>query len=210
MKGLSKVEVLALRGLRLPPIALKGLQRAGICCQPAISIEFLKQAQCYVIRGVESGGAVPRFGAYCAFVNVRGGPLNTVQPVATLAVNGFHAAILSPEFVRIQIFRSEQHCELLLTQHTLVSNEGKVRPTLSNSVMFHGAHGRLEWELWGKDSRLQGMVAPTFYSRSGEQVLPPDCFHDAVLRVTAGACCVGCRHAHVAGSARQIDGEQLQ
>jgi hypothetical protein len=208
MKGLSKVEVLALRGLRLPPVALKGLQRAGVCCQPAISIEFQQQARCYVIRGIESGGAVPRFGAYCAFVNVRGGPLHMIQPVATVAVNGFHAAILSPEFVRVQIFRSELHCELLLTQHTLVSKEGKVRPTLSNSVMFHSAHGRLEWELWGKDSRLLSMVAPTFYSRSGEQVLPPDCFHDAVLRVTAGACCVGCRHAHVAGSARQIDGEQ--
>jgi hypothetical protein len=125
-----------------------------------------------------------------------------------VGVNGFHAAVLSAEFVRIQIFRSDHHCELLLTQHTLVSKEGKVRPALSNSVMFHSEHGRLEWELWGKDSRLQGMVAPTFYNRSGEQVLPSDCLHDAVLRVTAGACCVGCRHAHVAGSARQIDGEQ--
>jgi hypothetical protein len=209
MKVLSKVEVLALRGLRLPAIALKGLQRAGICCQPAISIEFQQQARCYVIRGLESGGAVPRLGTYCAFVDVRGGLLTTVQSVATVGVNGFHAAILSPEFARIQIFRSEHHCELLLTQHTLVSNEGKVRPALSNSVLFYSAHGRLEWELWGNDSRLQGMVVPTFYSRSGEQLLPPDCFHDAVLRVTAGACCVGCRHAHVAASARQIDGEQL-
>jgi hypothetical protein len=209
MKELSKVEVLALRGLRLPAMALKGLQRAGIYCQPAISIEFQQQARCYVIRGIESGGAVPRLGAYCAFVNVRGGPLHMIHPVATVAVNGFHAALLSPEFVRIQIFRSALHYELLLTQHTLVSKEGKVRPTLSNSVMFHSAHGRLEWELWGKDSRLQGMVAPAFYSRSGEQVLPPDSLHDAVLRVTAGACCVGCRHAHVAGSASQIDGEQL-
>jgi hypothetical protein len=210
MKELSKVEVLGLRGLRLPAMALKGLQRAGICCQPAISIEFQQQARCYVIRGIESGGAVPRLGAYCAFVNVRGGPLHMIQPVATVAVNGFHVGVLSPEFVRIQIFRSELHCELLLTQHTLVSKEGKTRPALENSVIFHGAHGQLEWELWGKDSRLQCIVALTFYSRSGEQVLPPDCFHDAVLRVTAGACCVGCRHAHVASSARQIDGEQLQ
>jgi hypothetical protein len=126
-----------------------------------------------------------------------------------VAVNGFHAGVFSPEFVRIQIFRSEQHCELLVTRHNLVLKESKTRPALSNSVMFHSAHGRLERELWGKDSRLQGMVAPTFYSRSGEQVLPPDCFHDAVLRVTDGACCVGCRHAHVAGSVSQIDGEQL-
>lgn len=209
MKGLSKVEVLALRGLRLPPIALKGLQRAGIYCQPAVSIEFQQQARCYVIRGVESGGAVPRLGAYCAFVNVHGGPLNTVQSVATMAVNGFHAAIFSTEFVRVQIFRSDLHCELLLTHHSLVLKEGKTRPALCNSVLFHGGYGRLEWELWSKDSRLQGMVAPTFYNRSGEQMLPPDCLHDAVLRVTAGACCVGCRHVHVAGSGSQIHGEQL-
>jgi hypothetical protein len=126
MKGLSKAEVLALRGLRLPAAALKGLLRTGIYCQPAISIEFQQQARCYVIQGVESGGAVPRLGAYCAFVNVRGGSLTTVQSVATVTVNGFHAAILSAECVRVQIFRSEHHCELLLTQHTLVSNEGKV------------------------------------------------------------------------------------
>lgn len=209
MKGLSKVEVLALRGLRLPPMALKGLQRAGVYCQPAISIEFQQQARCYVIRGVESGGAVPGLGAYCGFVNVRGGPLARVQFVATAAVNGFHAAILSPELVRVQMFRSEQHCELLLTLHTLVVKEGKVRPTLSNSVLFHGVHGKLEWDLWGKDSRLRGVVVPNFYSKSGEQVLPPDCFHDAVLRATAGAYCVGCRHAHVVGSGSQLDEEQL-
>lgn len=208
MKGLSKVEVLALRGLRLPAAALKGLQRAGVYCQPAISIEFHQQGRCYVIRGVESGGAVPRLGAYCAFVDVRGGPPTTVQSVATVTVNGFHAAILSPEVVRVQIFRSEQHCELLLTHHSLVLKEGKVRPTLSNSVLFHGAHGRLEWELWGKDSRLRGMVVANFYSKSGEQVLPPDSFHDAILRTTVGACCVGCRHAHLAGSAGQTDREQ--
>ena len=77
MKGLSKIEVLALRGLRLPAVALKGLQRAGIYCQPAISIEFQQQSRCYVIRGVESGGALPRLGAYCAFVGVRGGSLHS-------------------------------------------------------------------------------------------------------------------------------------
>ena len=209
MKALSKIDVLALRGLRLPIVALKKLQRAGIYCQPAISIEFKQQQRCYVIRGVESGGAVPQLGAYCAFVDVRGGPLATVHSVATIAVNGLHAALLSPEFIRVQIFRYEKHCELLLTHHNLVLQEGKTRSALCNSVLFHGVHGRLEWDLWGKDSPLQGMVAPTFYNRSGEQMLPPDCLHDAVLRATAGACCVGCRHAHVAGSGSQIHGEQL-
>ena len=200
MKGLNKVEVVALRGLRLPTAALKGLQQAGVYCQPSVSIEFQEQARRYVIRGVESGGAVSRWGAYCAFVDARGGSLHTALPVATIAVNGLHAAILSPEFVRVQIFRSNHHCELLLTRHALVYQDGKLRPALSNSVLFHGVHGRLDWDLWGKDSRLSGMVIPDFYSKSGEQMLPPDCFHDAVLRATAGACCVGCRHAHVSGS----------
>src|ERR1043166_82630 len=84
MKGLSKIEVLALRGLRLPPIALKGLQRAGIYCQPSISIEFQQQAGSCGIPGVESGGAVPELGMCCAFSDVRGGPLITVQSVATV------------------------------------------------------------------------------------------------------------------------------
>ena len=208
MKALNRIEVVALRGLRLPSAAIKGLQRAGIYSQPAISIEFQQQARCYVIRGIESGGAVPRLGAYCAFVNVRGGSLATVQLVATVAVNGIHAAILSPEFIRVQIFRFELYCELLLTRHTLASRESKIRPTLSNSVLFHGVHGRLEFDLWDKDSRLRGMVVPTFYSKSGEQIVPPDHFHDAVLRATTGACCVGCRHAHVSGSVSAIGGEQ--
>jgi hypothetical protein len=198
--GLSKDDVLALRGLRLPSVALKGLYRLGIYCQPTISVEFQQQAGSYVIRGVESGGAVPGLGAYCAFVNEHGMPVARVQPVAALGVNGLHQAVLSSVFVRVQMFRSGHHYELLVTQHALVPTEGKARPALRNSVLFHGKHGVLEMKLWGKDSRLRGGVAPTFYSRSGEQIAPPDCFHDAIVRVTAGVCCVGCRHIHVTGS----------
>jgi hypothetical protein len=162
MTVLNKTEVLALRGLRLPPVVLKEIQRAGIYCQPAISIEYQRHAQRYLIRGVESGGAVSRLGLYCAFIDERGAPLTTVQPVSSVGVNGIHAAVLSPAFIRVQIVRSGRHYELLLTHHGLVSTEGKTRPSLSSSVLFHGQHGRLELELWGKDSCLRGTFGPFF------------------------------------------------
>lgn len=195
---LSQSEVLALRGLRLPPVALKAMQRAGIYCQPMVSIEFQKGADRYLIRGVESGGAVPGCGAYCAFADEHGAPPEIIQPIANVGVNGIHAASLSPVLVRAHMFRSERHYELLLTRHSLVSIPGKVRPALHNSVLFHSKYGVLDVELWGNQSNLRGVIAPTFYSRSGEQISAPDCFHDVILQVTAGVCCVGCRHSHVA------------
>jgi hypothetical protein len=197
---LTREEVLALRGLRLPSAALKGLQRAGIYCQPAISIEFQQTEQCYLIRGVESGGAIAQIGAYCGFVDDTGSPLSVFQTIHTVGVNGFHGAVFSPRLVRIHMFRTGTSYELLLTRHALVSREGKQRPAVQNSILFHGRHGTLEMELWRKDSRLRGMVAPVFYNRSGEQTAPSDQFHDAILRATAGACCCGCRHTHLLGS----------
>ena len=196
-KLLSGDEVLALRGLRLPSVALKGLQRAGIYCQPAISIEFQERARAYVIRGVESGGAVADIGAYCGFIDSNGAALSTLQAVNAVGVNGLHVAVLSPAFVRVQMFRAQTNYELLVTSHNLTSREGKARPALRNSILFHGKRGHLDTELWGRDSQLRGIVAPVFYSRSGEQMTAPDQYHDAIVRATAGACCVGCRHTHL-------------
>src|SRR5215510_3810766 len=91
---MTKEEVVALRGLRLPSAALKALQRAGIYCQPAISIEFQQSSQQYLIRGVESGGAVARIGAYCDFLYDPVGQHSIPQPVNAIGVNGLHAAVL--------------------------------------------------------------------------------------------------------------------
>jgi hypothetical protein len=197
---MTRDEVVALRGLRLPPAALKALQRAGIYCQPAISIEFQQSSQQYLIRGVESGGAVSQIGAYCGFLDGSAGPLSTHHPVTAIGVNGLHAAVGSTCLVRVQMFRSDTAYELLVTRHGLAAVEDKLRPKLHNSIMFHGKHGTLEMELWGKDRHLQEMVAPVFYNRSGEQIAAPDQFHDAILRVTAGVCCCGCRHTHLLNS----------
>lgn len=194
---LTRDEVLALRGLRLPPVALKRLQSAGIYCQPAISIEFQQGTQRYVIRGVESGGAVAPIGAYCGFVDNVGSSLNDFQTVNTVGVNGLHGITRSPSLVRVQMFRAATTYELLVTRHDLAPVEGKGRPSLHNSIVFHGRHGTLDMELWGKQRQLRGIVAAVFYSRNGGQVTAPDRFHDAILRATAGVCCVGCRHPHL-------------
>ncbi len=194
---LNKEEVLCLRGLRLSAISLKKLQRAGIYCQPAISIEFEQSAQRYVLRGVESGGAVSTIGAYCGFVGENGTPLISAQPVNSVAVNGLHLAVLSPVLVRIQLFRTGATCELLITHQSLSPVEAKTRPVLRSSVLFEGRHGRLEMELWGKDPQPKEIASPVFYSQSGEQITAPDRYHDTIVRVTAGACCIGCRQAHV-------------
>lgn len=201
---LTRDEVLALRGLRLPAVALKALKRAGIYCQPAISIEFQQAAQLYVIRGTESGGAVAQIGAYCGFVDDAGFPLSTLQAVHAIGVNGLHVAVLSPSFVRIQAFRAGTAYELLLTRHTLAPVQDKRRPTLQSSVLFHGKHGTLELELWRKDSHFRGSVAPVFYNRSGEQTAAPERFLGAVMQATAGACCCGCRHIHLLSSGEPL------
>ena len=197
---MTRDDVIGLRGLRLPAPGLKALQRAGIYCQPAISIEFQQASQQYFIRGVESGGAVPRIGAYCGFLDSSSGSPTTAHPVNAIGVNGLHAALLSVALTRIQMFRGETAYELLITAHRLIPVEGKRRPSLHNSILFHGRHGTLDMELWGKDEHLRGMVSPVFYNKSGEQIAAPDQFHDAILRVTAAVCCCGCRHTHLLNS----------
>jgi hypothetical protein len=56
----------ALHGLALPASVLRALQKRGIYCTPAVSLEHQHLAKRYVLRGVESGGAVPDMGRACA------------------------------------------------------------------------------------------------------------------------------------------------
>ena len=75
----ADTEVLARQGLRLPSITLKCLRTAGIYCQPSVSIEHQHLAKKYVLRGVESGGAVTEVGAYASFVDEHGSGLPWLQ-----------------------------------------------------------------------------------------------------------------------------------
>ena len=194
---LSREQVLALRGLRLPATALKQLHQAGIYCEPSISIEHQHLARKYVIRGVESGGAVAELGHCVSFVGTNGQWLSWLQRIDAVGRNGLHAVVVAPQFVRLQMFRRAQTYDLLITQHHLESPQEGRRPALQNKIIFHGINGVLASELWAKDSHFSGQVAPAFLTRSGEPLLVPEMFREAVCCITTAASCIGCRHCHL-------------
>ena len=194
-----ETDVLARQGLRLPAITLKRLRTAGIYCQPSASIEHLHVAKKYVLRGVESGGAVAEVGAYASFVDEQGNALPWLQRVDSIGVNGVHAIVVAPVLVRVQMLRIERTYDLLITRHRLAKSGDSERPRLESSVLFYGRRGSLEMELWGQDAAYRGTVCPVFYTRAGERVVLPNDFQDAATRITSAVCCLGCRHCHLLG-----------
>jgi len=194
-----ETDVLARQGLRLPAITLKCLRTAGIYCQPSISIEHQHLAKRYVLRGVESGGAVAEVGAYASFVDEQGNALPWLQRVDSIGVNGVHAIVVAPVLIRVQMLRIERTYDLLITRHQLAKTGDSQRPRLESAVLFYGRRGGLEMELWGKDAAFYGTVCPVFYTRAGERVVLPNDFQDAATRITSAVCCLGCRHCHLLG-----------
>lgn len=194
-----ETEVLARQGLRLPPITLKCLRTAGIYCQPSMSIEHQHLAKKYVLRGVESGGAVAEVGAYASFINEHGNALPWLQRVDSIGVNGVHAIVVAPVLIRVQMLRIERTYDLLITRHHLSESGDGHRPHVESSILFYGRRGSLEMELWGTDGAFRGTVCPVFYSRAGEHAVVPNDFQDAACRITSAACCMGCRHCHLLG-----------
>ena len=194
---LESREILTRQGLRFPAATLKHLRDVGIYCQPSVSIEHQHLARKYVLRGVESGGAVSEMGAYSSFVDEQGAPLAWLQRVDSIGVNGVHAVVVAPVLVRLEMLRVQHTYDLLITRHSLATPASGQRPQLQSAVLFYGRRGSLELELWGKDTDFRGSVCPVFYSRSGENALLPTQFQAAVARITAGVCCVGCRHCHL-------------
>jgi hypothetical protein len=196
-KAMNHNQLLALRGMRLPAITLRGLRTAGIYCQSSVSIEHQHLAKRYVLRGVESGGAVADLGAYCSFVNENGEPISWLQRVDSIAVNGVHAIVVAPVLLRVQMIRVRHTYDLLISKHALMAVTGAKRPTIQSSIVFYGRRGTLEMDLCGKDSRFSGTVRPLFFGRSGEPVEIPSMLEESILRVTSAVSCVGCRHSHL-------------
>ncbi|MGB6403893.1 MAG: hypothetical protein WBF26_13700 [Candidatus Sulfotelmatobacter sp.] len=194
-----EAEILAQQGLRLPSITLKGLRTAGIYCQPSVSIEHQHLAKKYVLRGVESGGAVAEVGAYASFVDEQGNALPWLQRVDSIGGNGVHAIVVAPALIRVQMLRIERTYDLLITRHQLAKSGDSRKPRLESSILFYGRRGGLEMELWGKDAAFRGTVCPVFYSRAGERLVLPNDFQDAATRITSAVCCRGCRHCHLLG-----------
>ncbi len=188
----------ALHGLELPASVLRALQKRGIYCTPGISLEHQHLAKRYVLRGVESGGAVSDMGRACAFVSPEGAPLPWLQSLDSIAVNGRHAIFLAESLVRVEMLRTVRTCELAITMHTLSHRPGRNRPEVATTLLFRGRDGVLPVDLWKEEHRaLRGKLTPIFYDRAGEVLHLPQRFEEAIRKVTAAVCCVGCKHSHV-------------
>jgi hypothetical protein len=188
----------ALHGLSLPASTLKALQNRGVYCTPGVSIEHQHLARRYVLRGVESGGAVVDMGRACAYLSSAGSPLAWLQAIDSIAVNGRHAIFIAESLVRIEMVRMFRTCELAISLHTLSLPPGRSRPEIASRPLFRGRDGALTLDLWREEHRaLRGDVAPVFYNRAGEIIGLPHRFEKAIKKITAAVCCIGCRHTHV-------------
>jgi hypothetical protein len=185
-------------GLSLPPATLKALQKRGIYCAPSVSVEHQHLAKRYVLRGVESGGAVADMGRACAFVAPDGQPLPWLQSIDSIAVNGRHSIYLGESLIRVEMLRVVRTYELAITLHSLSVSPGRIRPAISSKMIFRGRDGSLALELWKEGNRaLRGNVIPDFYSRGGETTALPSHLENAVRGITTAVCCIGCRHTHL-------------
>ena len=183
-------------GLRLTRQALRVLKERGIFAHSPVSLEHQHLAKRYVVRGLESGGAVADLGRYVTFTQEDGQPTQWLHPVEAIGVNGLHAVVVAPVLVRIEMLRTGRTYELLITQHRPgLTNDGK-RPLLETRLLFRGIHGRLDLDLSGKDKDKAGTVLPTFYSRAGEEVGIPKRFRPVVRAIVAAVYCNGCFHCH--------------
>ena len=192
----DKQDFLARRGIALARRVLRRLDEVGIFAQPSVSLEHQHLAGRYVVRGIESGGAVKEIGRYVTFCGPDGEPLAYLHPIDAIGVNGVHAVVIAPVLVRIELFRAGRTCQLLITKHQPGKVENGRRPPLENSVLFHGMNGFLDREPFGKEDDLPASAVPRFWSRSGEQREIPPAFAAAVRGATTGATCVGCSHTH--------------
>lgn len=190
----NRAELLGRLGLRLPAVTLKRLRSAGIFCQPAVSVEYQHRDQSYVLRAIESGGAIAELGAYCGFVDADGNALTWSERVDSLAVNGLHATVIAPALVRLEMVRNRLSYELLITRHSLISVRQGRRPQLQSSILFHG-HGSAT--TMSNDPESPNKSCPSLYDRTGGTSAVPAQFRDSVQRLVAAVWCVGCRHCHL-------------
>ena len=202
----TKPDVMARRGLELGGRALRRLREVGIYARSEVSLEHQNLAQRYVIRGVESGGAISELGRYVTFAGERGEPLAYLQPLDALGVNGVHAIVVAPVLVRVEVFRAGRTYQLLITEHRPGAVETGRRPPLESRLLFRGADGFLDLELWKADRKRAGSVLPQFFTRAGEAIDIPEAFQSVAMAATCGSCCVGCSHCHYLAEGRTGSG----
>jgi len=191
---LAKQDVLAHRGLTLPRTVLRYLAEVGIFAQAHVSLEHQHFARRYVLRGIESGGAVKDIGRYVTFCGQHGELLPYLHPIDALGVNGLHAIVIAPVLVRIEMLRTGRTWQLLITSHEPGRTENGRRPSLLNTILFRGLNGFLTAGGSGRDAG--GFWIPRFWSRSGEEREITPLFASAIDAAARGATCLGCSHVH--------------
>ena len=194
MKGGSQSS--SYRGLNFPGRVGKQLRQVGILARAEVGLEHQQLARRYVIRGVESGGAIREMGHYVTFCGEDGGPLSYLHPIDAIGVNGVHAVVIAPVLVRVEMLRTGRTHELLITSYRIGKAENGRRPPLESQILFRGVHGYLALELWGKDKESAGSVVPDFYSRGGERAQVPAKFEPVTRAITKAVACCGCSHCH--------------
>src|SRR5271157_118374 len=145
-----------LLGLRLTRQGLRVLKERGIFAHSPVSLEHQLLAKRYVVRGLESGGAVGDLGRYVTFTQEDGRPIEWLHPVEAIGVNGLHAVVVAPVLVRVEMLRAGRTYELLISEHRPGKASDGKRPPLETKVLFRGIHGRLDLDLSGKDKNQAG------------------------------------------------------
>jgi hypothetical protein len=189
-------DALVRRGITLSRPVMRRLDDLRIFARPAVSLEHQHLARRYVLRGIESGGAVKDLGRYVTFCGRDGEQLPYLHPVDAIGVNGVHAVVVAPVLVRIELFRAGRTCQLLITKHRVGESENGRRPAIESRFVFRGINGFLDLDLLGQSADLGGPVVPQFWSRAGEKLVISPSFVAAVGAATIGSNCVACSHAH--------------
>jgi hypothetical protein len=184
----------ARRGLLLPRKALQRL--AGVFAQPSVSLEYQQLAGRYVMRGVESGGAVEALGRYVTFCGEQGEPLAWLHPLDSIGVNGVHALVVAHVLLRVEMFRHGHTYDLLITRHTPGTKANGKRPSLESTTLFRALAGYLELVLTRAKKKSDPLPIPAFFTRAGEPLPIPSQFEAVIRTVTLGVNCCACVHSH--------------
>jgi hypothetical protein len=186
----------ARQGLILPRRALHRLAEVGIYANASVSLEHQYQGQRYVVRGVESGGAIEEIGHYVTFCDQGGAPLGWLHPLDAVGVNGVHALVIASSLVRVEMFRVGHTYDLLITQHAPGLSDNGKRPPLDSKILFRAHEGHLALDLVGANKNMKALVLPAFHSWAGEALTVPVKFEAVVKAVCGAVNCPGCRHSH--------------
>src|SRR5208283_3866499 len=186
----------ARQGLTLPRRALRTLTEVGIYANPAVSLEHQHRGHRYVVRGIESGGAVEEIGHYVTFCDQGGGPLVWLHPLDSVGVNGVHALVIASALVRVEMLRVGHTYDLFITQHSPALSDHRKRPPLESKILFRAHEGYLALDMVKERKNLRVWAMSTFSYWSAEVLIVPVEFDGVVKAIPGADYCVRCRHSH--------------